>query len=408
MAIFADMIDLTLEDIFTNKNIEEALDELASRRDTCGPDGVALSQLPHYWEVNGRKIREAILNGNYRPGAVQTIEIVNRKGKRRKISVMNSIDRLILRCIVQLAQPACEGLLSDNCYAFRDGKGATAAAVKAGDYIESGCRWMVKIDIEDYYDSLQMPGLQSLLAKTFSDTRLVTLLQRYITVKVEEDGRVKRRRKGILTGSPMSPLIANLYLAQMDAAFSEPEYRYLRYADDIAVFCYQYDEAEKCFEQIKHMLTEKYGLRVNEKKSCISKAIQETYLGYQFERDPANGIVTAVRHRKESQAVYRKWEREGVRLVDRNYHLINDGILTKKDYTLLFDNEDGKKYIPEETTDSITVYSNIVFAGDVLKYLSEKRIYLTIVDKYGELVGHYSSPGNSARSRTMMKRAGLL
>lgn len=405
--IYADMVDITLEDIFTNENIEEALDDLAGKKDVCGPDGLSLSQLPHYWEVNGKKIRETLFTGRFRPGTVQNIEIVNRNGKKRKISVMNGIDRLILRCIAQIMQPACDFMLSDNCYAFREGKGTTAAAVKASDFIESGCKWVVKIDIKDYYDSIPMSGLQSLLARTLRDVRLVTLLQRYLTVKVEDEGRVKRRRKGILTGSPISPLIANLYLAPLDDVFTEPEYRYCRYADDIALFCYKYEDAEEYYARLQQILDEVYGLKINENKSGIRKAIQETYLGYQFEREPASGIVTAVRHRHESQTVYRNWEREGVQLIDRNYHLINDGVLTKKDYTLLFDNEDGKKYIPVETTDSITIYSNVIFAGDVLKFLSSKNIYLTIVDKYGEVVGYYNSPGISSRSRTMMKQAAV-
>ena len=401
------MVDITLEAIFTNENIEEALEDLSGKKDTCGPDGIALSQLPHYWEVNGRKIRESIIEGSYRPGTVQSIEVVNRKGKRRKISVMNSVDRLILRCIVKVVQPACDFMLSDNCYAFREGKGTTSAAVKASEYIESGCKWVAKIDIKDYYDSIPMPGLQSLLARTFRDKGLVTLLQRYMTVKVEDNGRIRRRRKGILTGSPISPMIANLYLAPLDDVFTEPECRYCRYADDIALFCFTYEEAEEYYSKIKEILNDIYGLEINDRKSGIHKAIQETYLGYQFERDPVSGIVTALRRQQESQTVYRKWEREGVQLIDRNYHLVNDGIITKKDYTLLFDNDDGKKYIPVETTDSITIYSNVILAGDVLKYLSRKNIYLTFVDRYGEVVGYFHSPGSSSRSRTMMKQAAV-
>lgn len=126
--IYADMIETTLEEIFTDQNLEEALDDLSGKRDTCGPDGIALSQLPHFWEINGRKTKGSLLSGSYRPGTVQNIEIVNRNGKRRKISVMNSVDRLILRSIAQVVQPVCDKLLPDNCFAFREGKGATAVS----------------------------------------------------------------------------------------------------------------------------------------------------------------------------------------------------------------------------------------------------------------------------------------
>lgn len=129
------------EGILTDKKLcelireDEALDHLTSKRDSCGPDGIALSQLPEYWKINGSKIKKAIIEGSYRPGVVQNIELINRKGKKRIISVMNSIDRLILRATVQVVQPLCDELLEDN--------------------------------------------------------KLVALLQRYATIKVDEDGRIE-------------------------------------------------------------------------------------------------------------------------------------------------------------------------------------------------------------------------
>ena len=223
-------------------------------------------------------------------------------------------------------------------------------------------------------------------------------------LKVDEDGRIKRKKKGILTGSPISPLFANMYLAPLDAACKEKGFNYCRFADDIAVFCKSFSEAEAAFDYINNTLEESFGLSINTKKSGVRKAYQDTYLGYQFEFNAKNEIVTVVKERKESQTVYRSWKREGVQLVDRNYHLINDGILTRKDYTLLFDNEDGKRYLPVETTESISIYSNVIIASDVLKFLSDKNIYLSVVNKYGDIVGHFCGQGAAARSRTMVKQ----
>lgn len=399
------MIETSLKEIFTKANIEEAIDHLGSKRDVCGPDGIALSELPHYWEVNGRKIKESILKGTYKPGLVQTVDIVNHKGKRRKIYVMNAVDRLVLRTIAQVLQPQCDALLEENCFAFREGMGVMAAVNKAGDYIEAGCKWMVRVDIKDYYDSLPISGMQSLIAKTFSDSGMVTLLHRYLTIKIEDEGRVKRKRKGILTGSPISPLLANLYLTTLDRKYKELGEKYCRYVDDIVLFFHSRDEAEAGFKKLEDTLNEKYSLTINQQKSGIFKPLQEVYLGYEFERSQKDGSVTAVRKRKNAQSVYRGWKQDGVQLVDRNYHLVNDGVLTRRDYTLLFDNEDGKKYIPVETTDSITVYSNVVFASDVFRFLSRKRIYVAFVDRYGEIVGFFAGPGSPARSRTMMRQS---
>ena len=401
------MVEIKLEAILTKDNFDNALDDLSGRRDACGPDGMPLSALPDYWEINGKRIMKLLREGEYRPGAVLDLEIVNYRGQKRKISVMNSIDRLILRAISQSVQPACDFLLLDNCHAFREGKGVNSAIIQVCDYLESGCKWVVNIDIEKYFDSIPLSKMQSLIARTFSDVKLVSLLQRYLTVKVDNDGVIVRKRKGILQGSPISPLLANLYLRPLDRTFYEEGYKYIRYSDDINIYFETQEEAKQCYEKIETTLNSEYGLKINYNKSGIRNAFQDIFLGYQFEKDAKSGVVTAFKQRKESKSVYRTWTKEGVQRIDRNYHLINDGVLTKRDYTILFENEDGKKYIPVETTDSITVYSNVTFSSDFFKFLSNKRIYLTIVDKYGNLTGHFFGDGNATKAKMMLKQAAV-
>ncbi len=399
------MIDISLEEILTKENFENALDDLGGRRDACGPDGIPLSSLPDYWKINGKRIIRLLNEGEYRPGAVYDVEIINYRGKKRSISIMNSIDRLILRTISQAVQPLCDSLIPDNCHAFREGKGVNTAIMQVCDYLECGYLWVVNIDIEKYFDIIPLSRMQSLMAKTFSDKKLVSLLQRYLTVKVEEDGRLVRKKKGILQGSPISPLFANLYLASLDRDYMDHGYKYCRYSDDINIYFKDYDDAVTCYEQTEHILHTEFGLDINIKKSGVKKALQDIYLGYQFELDPKSGAVTAFKQRRESKSIYNGWKRDGIQRIDRNYHLINDGILTKRDYTILFENKDGKKYIPVEATDSISIYSNVTFSSDFFKFLSDKRIYLALVNKYGNIVGHFCGTGNDTEGKMMLKQA---
>lgn len=145
---------VTIEDVFDEENFKEAIESFADKRDTCGIDGVKLSELESYWNANGIKIKQSILDGTYTMGTIEQREIINHKGKRRTISMMNSVDRLIYRALYQKLAVAWESLFSDFAFAYRNNKGIVNAAEMAASYLEKGKNWSVEIDVHNFFDNI--------------------------------------------------------------------------------------------------------------------------------------------------------------------------------------------------------------------------------------------------------------
>ena len=221
------MMTTSFEDIFNDEMIEEALTDLEGKRDSCGVDGVYLSQLREYWEINSDDILEMLLKETYEPGIIREVEIINNKGKRRIISLYNSLDRLILRCISQKLQQECDELFEDHCFAFRNNLGVEAAVKTASDYMDEGFTWLVKVDISSYYDCISIERLEEMLSKYLPDSRLRRLISKYLHPEVEkEDGTFYYKRFGIVQGSPLSPFLSNLYLTPLDRELAIKDIRY--------------------------------------------------------------------------------------------------------------------------------------------------------------------------------------
>ena len=156
------MISIRIRDVFSDEAIEEALTFLESRRDSCGADGMYLSELRTYWKMNGKTVLSELERERYHPGNVQMLEIITGEGKRRTIAAYNSLDRLLLRCMSQALQPEFDPLFHDQSYAFREGRGVIAAANRVADLLREGFVWAVRLDIRDYFGSVPLAELESL------------------------------------------------------------------------------------------------------------------------------------------------------------------------------------------------------------------------------------------------------
>lgn len=400
------MDTLTLEDIFAKEQIEASLKDLLTKKDSCGIDGMYLTELPEYWKINGDDILQMIFVGEYEPGPVRNTEIVNYKGKKRIITLYNSIDRLILKCIAERLSPALDVFFTDHCYAFRAGFGIEEAVKQSCDFLENGYTWIAEIDIHHYFDRIQLGKLEKQLRDTgTADEKTRHLIHQYLYPKVEENGEIKDKRVGIVQGNAISPSLSNLYLSALDRKLEKMGYAYCRYCDDLNVYFRTYDEAENCYQELVQELDQEYRLPINKEKSGVFEGLKQKYLGYTYQTDKETGKVTAIRSRKSRDVIYNKWNRDAVQKVDRSYHIINDGILTKRDYNILFESESGKKYLPVETTKAINIHSDVIFSAGFFEFMSRNRIDVNIFDRYGEIVGTFSAPKNGYSARTMLKQA---
>lgn len=401
------MGSLTFEDLFHDNDVETVLNELEAKRDSCGLDGIYLSDLREYWKVNGKDILQLLREEKYEPVTVRTSEIVNSKGKRRTIYLFSSVDRLILKCLSMRIDAAYDEVFCDGCYAFRKDKGIAAAASQASDYLDEGKVWTARIDINHYFDAIPLIDLEDDLESIIADARIRRLIKKYLHVRVEDGDKTVQRTMGILTGNPLSTFMANLYLSKFDSSLEENEYSYCRFCDDIAIFCSTQADANKAMNFASGLLKNKYHLPLNRQKTGIFEGLNQKFLGFTFKRDEDTGKVLAYRKPKSEKNHYCNWNQQNVKKIDDSYHLINNGILSRKDYNILFENESGKQYIPVETTNAINIYSNAIFSSGFFWYMARKRINVNIFDNYGNCVGSFCASDNGYQGKTMLKQAAI-
>ena len=393
---------MVLEDVFSDENLEEAFESFADKHDSHGLDGVKLSELRAYWETNGKKIKESIFNGTYKVGAVEQRQIVNRKGKKRTISLMNSIDRFIFRALYQKMASEWEKQFSQYSYAYQNNKGVLTAVEQAAKYMEEGKDRSVELDIQNFFDNINHSIIISKLKAGIEDVRVLDLLIAYLTCTLLDDHVFHQMEQGVLQGGPLSPLLANVYMNELDHYMEKQGYSFCSFGDDINIYCSTYEEATVAFSDVTARMEKIEQLPLNHGKTGIFKGINRKYLGYRFEMK--DGHVIVKKEQRAYKTVYRDWYTTGIQKMDHNYHLINEGILTKQDFNILFESENGKKYIPVETTDSLYIYSNVIMSGNFFDFMNQVGLNVSFINKYGEKIGSFV-PNNSRRNiKTELKQ----
>lgn len=391
---------ITLGNVLSEDNIYLAIEEICSKKDRKNEDGK--SELRELWDVNSEDIVEMVYKGIYEPKVVQQYEILKIDGRRRIISDYNLIDKLILRAIEQALRPEIEDMLHENCFAYRHGKGYVKAVQQAANYIEEGNIWVAEIDIAHYFDCIDLQRMMQLLAPLV-DNRLHMLIEKYLYGKIEYEYHVRNNVVGLIQGSPLSPLLSNLFLNNFDWMIWS-KYKHVRFSDNINIYTPTRDEALSIYNRSKDKLAG-IGLDINKNKSGVFEAAKRIFLGYQFSVNTKKHKVTASRFKEKSHEVYKCWHKSAIQKIGKNYHLINDGILTRKDYNILFENESGKYIIPVEVVDSINIYSNVVFSSDFFKFANERRLRINFFDEFGENTGNYVASYGDSRAPVMLKQA---
>ena len=324
--------------------------------------------------------------GRYKVGTVKQHEILAPGGKVRVVSTMNSVDRLLARALLQVISEDVDKTLSENCFSYRTSCSTWDMAKTVANYIEAGNESVLEVDVKDFFDTIPHDKLIDIVSESFSDETVIELIKAFIKCQVDNDGDIYYLNQGILQGSPLSPLLSNMFMRDVDEHLSKISECYCRYGDDIRLYFKSTEEAEKHRNVVESILIKK-GLRINKKKTGVYSAINRICLGYEFFEK--GGHIYAQRTVKKKNEVYRSWSRDSVRKIDRNYHIVSDGILTKKDYTVLFQNEEGNYYLPVEIMDSLSVYSNVTFSGNFFAFASKEQLFVHMIDRFGNRVGTF-------------------
>jgi RNA-directed DNA polymerase len=277
-----------LEEVLRRENLMEALKRVRSNRGAPGVDGMTVEALSSYLKEHWPRIREELLGETYVPQPIRRVEIPKPDGKGvRLLGIPTVLDRLIQQSILQVLTPVFDPHFSESSYGFRPGRGCHDAVVAARSHVEAGYRFVVDMDLEKFFDRVNHDVLMARVARRIGDTRLLRLIRRYLTAGVMIEGVAQAREEGTPQGGPLSPLLSNILLDDLDKELERRGHRFCRYADDCNVYVKSKAAGDRVMESIARYLerrlrlpTGRYLRKINRDKSAVDRPWNRKFLGY--------------------------------------------------------------------------------------------------------------------------------
>jgi RNA-directed DNA polymerase len=272
---------LLLEKALERQNLLRALRRVKQNKGSPGIDGMTVDELPDHLRACWLTLREQLLTGRYQPQPVRRCEIPKPGGGKRELGIPTVLDRFLQQALLQVLQPLFDGSFSEHSHGFRPGRRAHDAVCEARRYVQTGKRWVVDVDLEKFFDRVNHDVLMSRLARRIADKRVLGLIRRYLTAGVMADGVVAERHEGTPQGGPLSPLLANVLLDEVDQELERRGHAFVRYADDLRVYVSSRRAGERVMCSLIQMLG-KLRLKVNLAKSAVDRAWRRPFLGFAF------------------------------------------------------------------------------------------------------------------------------
>ena len=271
-----------LEQVLDYSNVNKAYRHVTGNKGSKGVDGVTTQELSAYMQENWERIKQEITKGEYRPQAVLGVEIPKANGGKRLLGIPTVIDRLIQQSVHQVLYPVYDIGFSGYSYGFRIGRNAHQAIAQAQSYINGGYRYILDFDLKSFFDIVNQDYLMSLLNRKIKDRLLLKLIRRYLQSGIMLGGAVQQRENGMPQGSPLSPLLSNIILTELDNELEKRGLRFVRYADDFSIFVKSKRASLRVENSIVKFVENKLHLKINDDKSQICRPIQYFMLGYGF------------------------------------------------------------------------------------------------------------------------------
>jgi RNA-directed DNA polymerase len=271
-----------MEDVCEAKNLKRALRRVKANRGSAGIDGMNVDELPKWLIENWSKLREELLNGQYQPGAVKRVEIGKPDGGTRKLGIPTVVDRFVQQAVMQVLQGIWEPTFSESSYGFRPDRSAHGAVETAQRYIREGRRWVVDIDLEKFFDRVNHDRLMARVSTKVRDKRVLGLIRGFLTAGVLEGGLVQPSEEGTPQGGPLSPLLSNIVLDELDQELERRGHAFVRYADDCNIYVRSERAGKRVMQSLRALITKRLRLRINEDKSAVARPYQRKFLGFSF------------------------------------------------------------------------------------------------------------------------------
>ena len=278
--------DRLMEEVCERENLKEALRRVKANKGSAGIDGITVAGLPDFLKQHWPVIREQLLNGTYQPQPVRRVEIPKPDGGVRKLGIPTVLDRFIQQAVMQVLQRQWDPTFSDHSYGFRPKRSAHQAVAKAQQYIAEGRGWCVDLDLEKFFDRVHHDKLMGQIAKRVGDKRLLKLIRAFLNAGVMENGLVSPSVEGTPQGGPLSPLLSNLVLDELDRELERRGLRFVRYADDSNIYVRSERAGQRVMESVTRFITQRLRLKVNEAKSAVARPQERKFLGFSFTAGP--------------------------------------------------------------------------------------------------------------------------
>jgi RNA-directed DNA polymerase len=278
-----------MERVVGRDNVIAALKRVQRNKGSPGIDGMTVEALRGHLRETWRELRAQLLAGTYKPQPVKRQSIPKSDGGMRELGIPTALDRFIQQAILQVLQPRFDPSFSQHSHGFRPGRRAHDAVLEAQKYIQEGREWVVDVDLEKFFDRVNHDVLMGRLAKRIADKRVLRLIRRYLDAGIMADGLVTERHEGTPQGGPLSPLLANVLLDEVDKELEKRGHAFVRYADD----CNVYVRSERAGQRVMQTLQRLYAklrLRVNESKSAVARPWERSFLGFTFVRNGKGAI----------------------------------------------------------------------------------------------------------------------
>src|SRR5438309_1645810 len=275
-----------MEEVCERENLKAALQRVKANQGSPGVDGMTVMDIKDYLKQHWPAIREQLLSGTYEPKPVRRVEIPKPDGGVRKLGIPTVLDRWIQQAVMQVLQRQWDSTFSDHSYGFRPGRSAHQAVAQAQQQIAAGYGWVIDLDLEKFFDRVNHDKLMGQIAKRVEDKRLLKLIRAFLNAGVMENGLVSPSVEGTPQGGPLSPLLSNLVLDELDRELERRGHRFVRFADDSNIYVRSERAGQRVMESITRFITQKLKLKVNETKSAVAQPQERTFLGFSFSAGP--------------------------------------------------------------------------------------------------------------------------
>ena len=271
-----------IEKVVQPYNLQRAIKRTVANKGSAGVDGIAITQVEEHLQTHRSQLLSSVIGNYYLPHPILGVEIPKANGKKRLLGVPTTTDRVLQQAVAQVIAPMYEPEFSRNSYGFRPGKNARQAVGKSLEYIHQGYNHIVDIDLKSFFDEVNHCLLLNLLHRKVKCKVTMRLIRKWLRAPIQINGKLRKRRKGVPQGSPLSPLLSNILLNELDREITKRGLKFARYADDFSVYCKSASQAKSMAKDLTYFLKTKLDLKINEEKSGIRKPVSFNLLGFSF------------------------------------------------------------------------------------------------------------------------------